>query len=68
MRLDAANGRANKMADKIDALFVSNEKAKELARAMAREAMEKMKAQVSQPWRSRLKRERQQEGRLPSCG
>jgi hypothetical protein len=48
VQLDAANGRADQMSDKIDELFVSNEEAKELARAMAREAMEKMKAEVSQ--------------------
>jgi len=47
VQLDASNGRADQMSDKIDELFVSNEEAKELARAMAREAMEKMKAEFT---------------------
>ena len=41
-----ANQKAESQAKEISELFVGNDEAKELARAMAREAIEKMKAEV----------------------
>merc|ERR1719316_2184682 len=44
---DAANLRADSMEEKISELYKANEEAKQLARAMAREAMDKMKAEFT---------------------
>merc|ERR1712046_523345 len=45
--LEAANQKADGQAKEIAELFVGNDEAKELARAMAREAIEKMKAEFT---------------------
>merc|ERR1711998_641559 len=45
--LDLANQKAEGQAKEIADLFIANDEAKELARAMAREAIEKMKAEFT---------------------